>query len=155
MDTTFSRTLPGHPLRTLLRERLVEAYIEGDRRLIEQREAEAAARADRTPEDIERVRQLAENHPELFFEFGYGGQPRRQRPEVPNECHDEIFLELLALLGPDLGEDGAKILRRVAQDAPWLLAPALEAAPHRLRARRVWERTPGPFDPSVLPRRRG
>ena len=122
----FSRTPPGHPLRTLFRERLVEAYTEGDRRLIEQREDEVAARADRTPEDIERERQFLENHPWLLSEVGSGDQLRRERPEVPRECRDEVFLELLALLGPDLGEDGATILRRVAQDAPWLLAPALE-----------------------------
>ena len=122
----FSRTPSGHPLRITLRDRLVEAYEEGDRRLIERREAEEGAQAGRTLEDIERVRDLEENHPELFIEFGHGGRARRQRPEVPSECHDEIFLELLALTGPDLGDDGAKILRRVARDAPWLLGPALE-----------------------------
>ena len=122
----FSRTPSGHSLRTLLRERLVEAYTEGDRRLIEQQEAEAAAQAARTPEAIERERQLLENYPWLFTEIGYGGRTRRQCPEVPRECKNEVFLELLALLGPDLGEEGETILRRVAQDAPWLLAPALE-----------------------------
>ena len=120
------RTSPGHRLRTRLRDHLVAAYTEGERRLIEQQKAKAEARSDRTPEDIVRVRQLAETHPELFVEMGYGGKPRRQRPEVPSECHDRTFLVLLALLGPDLGESGEDILRRIAQDAPWLLAPALE-----------------------------
>lgn len=77
-------------------------------------------------EDIERERQLVEHHPWLSTEIGYGGRTRRQRPEVPDECWNEVFLELLALLGLDLGEEGEMILRRVARDAPWLLAPALE-----------------------------
>ena len=37
-----------------------------------------------------------------------------------------MFLELLALLGPDLGDSGEKILRRVARDAPGRLAPAVD-----------------------------
>ena len=123
---SLSRTPSGHSLRTLLRKRLVAAYREGDRRLVERREAEAAARAARTPEEIERERQFAEDHSWLFTEIGYGGRTRRQRPEVPRECRNKVFLELLALLGPDLGTEGEMILRRVAQDAPWLLAPALE-----------------------------
>jgi hypothetical protein len=36
------------------------------------------------------------------------------------------MVEFLALLGPDLGDQGEEILRRVAQDAPWQLAPAVE-----------------------------
>jgi hypothetical protein len=61
----------------------------------------------------------------LFTEIGHRRR-RRQRPEVPREISDEIVVELLALLGSDLGEDGEAILRRVAQDAPWWLAPAVE-----------------------------
>ena len=122
----FAGTPSGHPLRILLGERLVEACAAGDRRLVEQREAAAAASAARTPEDIERMRRIAESHPELFSEIGHGGCRRRQRPDVPGECRDEVFLEILALLGPDLGDDGAAILRRVARDAPSWLAPAIE-----------------------------
>ena len=86
----FARTPAGHPLRILLGERLVEACVVGDRRIDEQREAAAAASAARTPEDIERVRQIAESHPELFTEIGYGGRRHRQRPEVPHEYRDEV-----------------------------------------------------------------
>ena len=67
-----------------------------------------------------------ESHSELFSEIGYGGRHRRQRPEVAHELTDAIVLELLALLGPDLGNDGEAILRRVAQDAPSEIAPAVE-----------------------------
>ena len=119
-------TPAGHPLRILLRERLVEAYEEGDRRLRELQKAEEAARAARTPEDIERERQFMESHQDLFSEIGYGGRRRRQRPEVPRVCRDEVFLELLALLGPDLGNAGEAILLRVARDAPSSLSPAVE-----------------------------
>ena len=43
-----------------------------------------------------------------------------------HEAVDEIVLELLALLGPDVGDDGEAILRRVAKDAPWQLGPAVD-----------------------------
>lgn len=119
-------TPAGHPLRIQLRMRLVETCAAGDRRLDEEREAAAAAHAARTPEEIERERQFEERNLELFAALGYGGRHRRERPEVPSECTDEVFLELLALLGPDLGDSGEEILRRVARDAPAWLAPAVE-----------------------------
>ena len=116
----------GHRLRILLRERLVEACAAADRRLAEEREAADAARVARTPEEVEQERQLLERHGVLFSEIGYGGRRPRQRPEVPRETKDKVVLELLALLGPDLGDDGEAILRRVAKDAPSRLAPAVE-----------------------------
>ena len=119
-------TPAGQPLRILLRERLVRAYSEGDRRLREQQKAEEAARAARTPEDIEREREFMESHQAFSLGIGYGGRRRRQRPEVPRVCRDEVFLELLALLGPDLGDEGKAILLRIARDAPSSLAPAVE-----------------------------
>ena len=119
-------TAAGHRLRILLRKRLVEACVAADRRLAGEREAAAAARAARTPEEVEQERCFVESHSELFSEIGYGGRHRRQRPEVAHEITDEIVLELLALLGPDLGNEGEAILRRVAQDAPSWLAPAVE-----------------------------
>ena len=118
----------GHQLRVQLRERLVEASAAADRRLADRREAEAAARASRTPEEIERERQFFQDHSHLLGEIGYGGRTRRQRPEIPREVRDEVFLELLALLGPDLGSEGEAILRRVSEDAPSCLVPAVEGA---------------------------
>ena len=119
-------TPAGYQLRIVLREYLAQACAAADIRLAEQREAEAAARAARTPEDIDRERQFAESHHAFLSGIGHGGRRRRQRPEVPREYGDEVFLELLALLGPDLGDDGEAILRRVAQSAPSWLAPAVE-----------------------------
>ena len=124
----FGGTSAGHPLRILLRERLVEACVAGDRRLAEQREAGTADRAARTPENITRARRITETHPELFTEIGYGGRRPRKRPELPYECRDELFLELLALLGPDLDDRSEAILLRVARDAPSWLAPTVEEA---------------------------
>ena len=121
-----ANTDAGHRLRILLRERLVEACAAADRRLVEEREAADAARAARTPEEVERERQRLERYSVLFSEFGDAGRRPRQRPEVPREIKDAAFLELLGLLGPDLGDDGEAILRRVAKDAPSWLAPAVE-----------------------------
>ena len=111
----------------MLRERLVEACAEADRRLAEEREAEDAARAARTSEEIEKERRFVESNSELFSEIGYGDPNRRRQPKVPHEVTDEIVLELLALLGPDLGRGPVKaILSRVAHDAPAWLAPVVE-----------------------------
>lgn len=39
----------------------------------------------------------------------------------------ESCIESLALMGPDLGDDGAFILRQVAENSPHMLAPAIES----------------------------
>lgn len=117
----------GHALRVRLRDRLLAASAAADRRLQEEREAAAAARAARSAEEVEAERKFMESHKTLFTEIGWPHSRRRQRTEVPHEIADEIVVELLALLGPDLGEDGEKLLRRVARDAPWQVGPAVEA----------------------------
>lgn len=123
-----ARTPTGHVPRILLRERLAEACADADRRLEERLRAEAAARAARSEEDMEQPRELEESHPELFIsQLDYGRSPGRERPRVPCVCRDRVYLELLALLGPDLGDEGEAILLRIAQDAPSSLAPAVEA----------------------------
>ena len=121
-----AETPAGNPIRARLRDHLIAACHSADVRLAEQHAAAAAALAQRTPEEIEEERQLSEQRRSLFTEIGYGGRGRRERPEVPREITDEIVVELLALLGPDLGDGGEAILRRVAQDAPSRLAPAVE-----------------------------
>ena len=119
----FLDTSAGHPLRVLLRQRLIAVCEAGDRCLAERIEAAAAARAALTPEEVEQERAGETQNALLHRVFG---QRHRKRPEVPHEITDEIVLEVLALLGPDLGSDGEDILRRVAQDAPSMLAPAVE-----------------------------
>ncbi|MGH2892600.1 MAG: hypothetical protein ACRDPM_04930 [Solirubrobacteraceae bacterium] len=119
-------TPEGYPLRVRLRDRLVIACAAADRRLKEEQEAAAAARAARSPEGIEEDRQFRENHRALFTEIGYPRSQRRQRPALPREIIDKVMVELLALLGPDLGHDGETVLHRVAEDAPSRLGPAVE-----------------------------
>jgi hypothetical protein len=120
-----ANTAAGHRLRILLRERLLDVCVAADRRVAQEREV-ATARAARTPGAAERERRFVESHPELFTEIGYGGPHRRQRPEIPHEITDEIVVELLALLGPDLGDDGEAVLCRIARDGPPSLRPAVE-----------------------------
>ena len=120
-----ANTAAGHRLRILLRERLIDVCVAADRRVAQEQEA-ATARAARTPGAAERERRFVESHHDLFAEIGYGGRNRRQRPEIPREITDEIVVELLALLGPDLGDDGEAVLRRIARDGPPSLGPAVE-----------------------------
>lgn len=122
----IANTSAGHPLRVRLRDRLVGACAAADRRLEEARTAAAAERAARSPEESEQGRQFMERNRRLFTEIGYPRSRRRQRPEVPREIKDENVVELFALLGPDLGDGGEAILRRIGQDAPSWLAPAVE-----------------------------
>lgn len=120
-----ARTPTSHPLRVRLRERLMESYVESDRHLEERLRAQAAAQTHR---DSGPALQSEQVHSEWFVSaLDYGRSPRRERPQVPSVCRDRDYLELLALLGPDLGDEGEAILKRIAQDAPSLLAPSLEA----------------------------
>ncbi len=122
----MTATPDGHPLRVRLRQRLVDACSAAERRVAEERKAAVAARAARTPEDLAEERRHEERHRWLMSEIGSGGRRRRQRPEIAPEITDQNVIELLALLGSDIGEDGEAILRRVARDAPQRLAPAVE-----------------------------
>ena len=122
-------TAKGHPLRIVLRQRLVEACVAADRRLAAEREAAAAEPA--TPKTVitQERRDLVErleSQSKLLSLIGLGRRRRRQRSEVPSEIKHQLVLELFALLGPDLGEEGEAILRRVAHDAPAWLGPAVD-----------------------------
>ena len=121
-----TNTPASNPLRVLLRDRLVEACAAADRRFAKKQAALAAEHAARTPDEIERERRFEEKYAWAVPEIGYGGRRRRGRPGIPHEITDEIVLELLGLLGPDLGHEGEAILRRVARDAPGWLAPAVD-----------------------------
>jgi hypothetical protein len=122
----FADRPAGYRLRIHLRDRLVAACAAGDRRLQEEHAAAAAARASLSAEQLEEERKFIESRRALFTEVGYPRRRRRERPEVPREVTDETMVELLALLGPDLGDEGESILRRIANDAPSWLQPALE-----------------------------
>ena len=119
-------TSAGHPLRKLLRRRLVESCAAGDRRLAKKRAAEAVQRAKRTPEEVEEERQIEESNAALLSMIGRGSPLSRRQRDLPREITDKVLLELLALLGPDLGGDGEAILARVAKDGPSWLGPAVD-----------------------------
>ena len=116
----------GNGLRVLLRQRLMAVCTTADARLAAKRESEDAARAARGVKEIDQERQLAERDYLLLEHLDLGGRRRRDRPEVPIEYGNDVLLELFALLGQDLGTDGAGILLRIARDAPDWLSPALE-----------------------------
>lgn len=113
-----ANTSPGHSLRIRLRERIIEACIRADRADIDFSEADAPPHEDKPPDINAGVCQRAP--------CTTGGQGETPRRPIPNEITDEIIVEMLALLGPDLGDGGEAILRRIASDAPSWLAPAVE-----------------------------
>jgi DNA-binding transcriptional ArsR family regulator len=120
-------TPAGYLLRLRLRDQLMAACAAADRRLQTELEAAAAARAARSPEEIDEERRFMDRHRSLFAaEIGYPRTRHRERPEIPREITDEVMVEFLALLGPDLGDQGEEVLRRVARDAPGRLGPAVE-----------------------------
>jgi hypothetical protein len=119
-------TPAGHPLRVRLRDRLNAACAAADRRMEQQRKAAAAKLAARSAEEVEAERSKRERDRALLAVFGHGRSRRRSRGDIPPEITDKIVVELLALLGADLGDDGERVLRRVAQDAPGWLGPAVE-----------------------------
>ncbi|WP_157881958.1 helix-turn-helix domain-containing protein [Streptomyces rubellomurinus] len=123
---TLAGTPAGYPLRVKLHDRLVAACAEADRRFHEQQAAAATAQAALPPEEVEAERQHLEKQRLLFMGRGRRRTPRPTRPEIPREIADDLLLELMALLGPDLGEDGEVLLRRVAHDAPAWVGPTVE-----------------------------
>jgi DNA-binding transcriptional ArsR family regulator len=122
----------GYELRCVLRARLVAFCAAADERLRvadEEREAERAAReAAKTDADrAEEAARLARLPKGLFKEYGWPkSRTPRKRPRISQEITNEVVVELFALLGPDLGEDGEAALRRVAEAAPEDLQPAVE-----------------------------
>ena len=124
----IAATAQGHPLRILLRQRLIEACNAADRSPAAEQQAAAAEpntpKTAITQERREFVERLDRQSRLLSSLSALRG--RRPRPELPSEIKDRLILELLALLGPDLGEEGEAILRRVADDAPAFLASAVD-----------------------------
>ncbi|MBU5947672.1 ATP-binding protein [Streptomyces sp. PAM3C] len=119
-------TPAGHALRLQLRGQLVARCREAAERLAQQEREREARLAARTPEQVAADEERAQ-------EFRIFGPPslarrrrRRQRRQLPRELTDATMLEQLALLGPDIGNDGERLLLEVADHRPHYLAPALE-----------------------------
>ena len=121
----LTNTPVGHPLRIRLRERLINMCIEVDQQQTREQQAAAAARAARSEEENEEETKRIKQQNGLFTAIGHD-RPRRIRPGVPREITDELVVELLALLGLDLGDQGEATLRRIAQYAPAWLGPAVD-----------------------------
>ena len=118
----IAHTGAGHPLRVLLRQQLVEWCAAADRRLSADHERER--REGRDP-----AAQLAgrfQPRRRLLGRLARRREMMRRLWEVPGEIKDEAVVEFLALLGPDLGDDGEAILARLAKDAPAFLGPAVD-----------------------------
>lgn len=120
-----AETPAGSDLRVELRAQLVARCAAADERKRADTAASEAARAARTPEKVERDERMAAQS-RLSREIGYPrGRPRRRR-DLPREVTDKVMVELLALLGPDLGDDGEALLRQVAHESPVDVGPAVE-----------------------------
>jgi len=116
----------GHSLRLKLRRRIVRSVEEGDGQLAELEAKQAAALAART---LEQVREDGEREQRRRERKRRGFREPSRPPDwlrPPRELIHESTMENLSLLGPDLGEDGEALLRRVVRDAPPCLAPAVE-----------------------------
>jgi hypothetical protein len=120
----ISQQVPaGNGARAGLREMIEHRVALGDQRDQEQEEQRAAALAARTPEQIEQAEARIR-----MSQLRSGLEPRRrQRESLPFELTSEATLQLLVLLGADLGEAGAGLLRRVAAADPESLQAAVEA----------------------------
>jgi antitoxin (DNA-binding transcriptional repressor) of toxin-antitoxin stability system len=123
-----ARVPEGEALRIRLRDRVVAACVAADRRLAEEQAQEAARLAARTSEEVEADESWAAQHRGLWRMLAMSGtqKPARKRGELPRELTNDGLIEILALLGPDLGADGEEILRRVATNEPWSICPAVE-----------------------------
>ncbi|MFH1688884.1 MAG: hypothetical protein ABIE42_01440 [Candidatus Eisenbacteria bacterium] len=122
------RTPAEQPTRLALAGAIADRCAENEREL-ERREVEAlAAQAARSPEEVAADE---ERHKKLAALTSLSAGTRRRRRRVrrrPYEWIDESSIAHLALLGPDLGPKGEAILRRIAEDEPHSLAPAVETA---------------------------
>lgn len=121
-------TRAGHATRIKLRDTILGQCADNERVLDEQAAARQAELAARTPEEIaadeERRKQFA------ALSSVSMSRRRHRRPEPtrhrPYQWIHDAQIEHLALLGPDLGEEGAAILCRIAEDEPHSLDHAVE-----------------------------
>lgn len=122
----ISKAPAGHTVRITLRERIVARVADADG------EAEAAAQAARDAQAARTPEQIAEDEAKtrlLPSRSSIGFERRRRktrRKYLPRELTDDAIVEQLGLLGPDLGPTGEALLRRIAENAPADLEPAVD-----------------------------
>jgi hypothetical protein len=131
----------GQALRLRVRAQLEEKIEQEDHELQGQIKARHAARAAMSVADVD-----ADRKANLAADLGFfsPAQQRRHasRVELPKTLRDDHSIEVLALLGADLGAAGKASLLRVAEYSPYDLRAALEEVP---AARGIAQ-----FDPALL-----
>jgi len=122
----LKQTPAGQPTRVALCRAIVGRCADTERELDEQDAARRAELAARTPEQIAADDERRRRFPSLSSVSG--GRRRRSRPAGRRSYLwiSEEQIEHLALLGPDLGDEGEVILRRIAEDDPQSLDAAVE-----------------------------
>lgn len=124
----FCGTPAGQVTRIKLRESILRECAENERVTDEQEAARQAELGARTPEQVA----ADEERRKQFAAIGNFSASRRRRRRPASTRHRPYLwikntqIEHLALLGPDLGEDGEAVLRRIAEDEPHSLDHAVE-----------------------------
>ena len=124
----LANTPAGYPVRVKLRDAIVAHCADNEQALDEHEAARQAELAARTPEQVADD----EARRKQFRAMGSADGSRRRRRRPPPQRHSpyqwigDTQVEHLALLGPDLGENGEAILRRIAEDEPHSLDHAVE-----------------------------
>lgn len=134
----LARTNEGQPLRILLRQRLVEVSVAADRRFKADRELARGKERPHSAQSQALAERLHRSSTSLL-RLLRRDQTVRRPSDIPRELKEEAVVEFLALLGPDLGDDGEAILQRLAKDAPGFLCPAVDDA---LAAMALADRSP-------------
>jgi len=119
-------TPAGQSTRIQVRDEILRQCADRERALDEEEAARRAELAARTPEQVAADEEQAQRFaaPRVLSGRRRRRTPARRRPYL---WIDDAQIEHLALLGPDLGPDGAAILRRIADDDPYKLEHAVEA----------------------------
>lgn len=121
-------TPAGQPTRMALREGILARCAEKERALEEQEAAKQATLAARTPEEV-----AAHEERRKRFASIAGPSPSRRRHRPKTAQHRPYLwiqntqIEHLALLGPDLGDAGEVVLRRIAEVEPGSLDHAVDS----------------------------
>jgi hypothetical protein len=130
----------GNPTRTKLRTMLLERAQQQDAERRKEIQKTAETRPSRVNDKADPALQAYQSILDVLSPL----QRRRltRRSALPDLLTDDVSIELLALLGPDLAAQGAALLQRVAKEMPSQLRAALEEVP---AARGI-----GQFSPALL-----
>lgn len=123
----LSNVPAGHAVRATLRDRIVARVADADAEVEATAQATRDALAARTPEQIAEDEARTRRIPAMSSIGFERRRPRTRRQYLPRELTDDAVVEQLGMLGPDLGPTGEALLRRIADNAPSRLEPAVDA----------------------------